>query len=89
MGYTVDYHEFNENIKQISNNDIDKTIEIANQYDIVFVVVGDNSMRYKWKQKTAGENTARTELNLAGKQLDLVMKLKDTGKNIIVLYVNG
>ena len=89
MGYTVDYHEFNENIKQISNNDIEKTIEIANQYDIVFVVVGDNSMRYKWKQKTAGENTARTELNLAGKQLDLVMKLKDTGKNIIVLYVNG
>ena len=89
MGYTVDYHEFNENIKQISNNDIDNTIEIANQYDIVFVVVGDNSMRYKWKQKTAGENTARTELNLAGKQLDLVMKLKDTGKNIIVLYVNG
>jgi len=89
MGYTVDYHEFNENIKQISNNDIDKTIEIANQYDIVFVVVGDNSMRYKWKQRTAGENKARTELNLAGKQLDLIMKLKDTGKNIIVLYVNG
>jgi len=89
MGYIVNYHEFNENIKKISNNDIDKTIEIANQYDIIFVVVGDNSMRYKWKQKTAGENTARTELNLAGKQLDLVKKLKDTGKNIIVLYVNG
>ncbi len=89
MGYIVDHHKFNENIKQISNNDINKTIEIANQYDIIFVVVGDNSMRYKPKQKTAGENTARTELNLAGKQLDLVKKLKDTGKNIIVLYVNG
>ncbi len=89
MGYIVDYHKFNENIKQISNNDINQTIEIANQYDIIVVVVGDNSMRYKSKQKTAGENTARTELNLAGKQLDLVMKLKDTGKNIIVLYVNG
>ena len=89
MGYIVDHFEFNENIKKISNDDIDKTIEVANQYDIIFVVVGDNSMRYKWKQKTAGENTARTELNLAGKQLDLVMKLKDTGKNIIVLYVNG
>ena len=46
-------------------------------------------MRYKWNQKTAGENTARAELNLAGKQLDLVMKLKETGKNIIVVYVNG
>ena len=69
--------------------DINRTIEIANQYDIVIVVVGDNSMRYKWSEKTAGENTARAELNLAGKQLDLVMRLKETGKNVIVIYVNG
>ena len=55
----------------------------------MIVVVGDNSMRYKWSQKTAGENTARAELNLAGRQLDLVMKLKETGKKIIVVYVNG
>ena len=89
MGYLVNYHNSNENIKKISNEDINKTIEIANQHDIVIVVVGDNSMRYKWNQKTAGENTARAELNLAGKQLDLVMKLKETGKNIIVVYVNG
>ena len=89
MGYEVDYHDSNEDIKQISNKDIDKTIEITNQYDIIFVVVGDNSMRYKWNQKTAGENTARSELNLAGKQLDLVKRLKATGKNVIVIYVNG
>jgi beta-glucosidase len=89
MGYIVDYHDSNENIKKISNNDIDKTIEIANQYDTVIVVVGDNSMRYRWNQKTAGENTARAELNLVGKQLDLVMKLKETENNIIVVYVNG
>ena len=89
MGYLVNYHNSNENIKKISNEDISKTIEVANQHDIIIVVVGDNSMRYKWNQKTAGENTARAELNLAGKQLDLVMKLKETGKNIIVVYVNG
>ena len=89
IGYIVDFHDSNENIKKISNDDISKTVEVAKQYDIVIVVVGDNSMRYKWSQKTAGENTARAELNLAGKQLDLVMKLKETGKKIIVLYVNG
>ncbi|MEC9159587.1 MAG: glycoside hydrolase family 3 N-terminal domain-containing protein [Bacteroidota bacterium] len=89
MGYIVGYHDSNENIKEISNNDINKTIKIANQYDLVIVVVGDNSMRYKWNQKTAGENTARAELNLAGKQLDLVKRLKETGKEIIVVYVNG
>ena len=89
IGYIVDYHDSNQNIKKISSNDIIKTIEIANQYDIVFVVVGDNSMRYKWSEKTAGENTARAELNLAGKQLDLVKRLKETGKNVIVIYANG
>jgi beta-glucosidase len=89
MGYLVDYHNSNENIKRISEKDLSKTIEIANEYDLVVVVVGDNSMRYKWNQKTAGENTARAELNLAGKQLELAMRLKESGKNIIVVYVNG
>lgn len=89
MGYLVDYHDSNENIKKISEKDITKTIEIANEYDLVVLVVGDNSMRYKWNQKTAGENTARAELNLAGKQLELAMRLKESGKKIIVVYVNG
>ena len=89
MGYVVHYHNSNENIKKISDDDIINTIEIASQYDIVIVVVGDNSMRYKWNQKTAGENTARADLNLAGKQLDLVRRLNQLEKDVIVVYVNG
>ncbi len=89
MGYLVDYHNSNENIKRISEKDIGKTIEIANEYDLIVLVVGDNSMRYKWNQKTAGENTARSELNLAGKQLELAKRLNESGKNIIVVYING
>ena len=89
MGYLVDYHDSNENIKRISDKDIDETIKIATEYDVVVLVVGDNSMRYKWNQKTAGENTARAELNLAGKQLELAIRLKESGKNVIVVYVNG
>ena len=89
MGYLVDYHDSNENIKRISEKDIDKTIEATKEYDLVVLVIGDNSMRYKWNQKTAGENTARAELDLAGKQLDLAMELKESGNNVIVVYVNG
>ena len=89
MGYLVDYHDSNENIKRISEKDINKTIEAAKEYDLVVLVIGDNSMRYKWNQKTAGENTARAELDLAGKQLDLAMELKESGNNVIVVYVNG
>jgi beta-glucosidase len=88
-GYDVLFHDSNENIRKISNKDIQNTVEASKDADFVIVVVGDNSMRYKWKDKTAGENMARAELNLAGKQLDLVRSLKETNDNVIVVYVNG
>jgi beta-glucosidase len=57
--------------------------------DYVIVVVGDNSMRYRWKDKTAGENMARAALDLPGKQLELVQAIEKTGTPVIVVLVNG
>ena len=88
-GYNVSLHNSGENIRKISDVNIKNTLEASKDADYVVVVVGDNSMRYKWKDKTAGENMDRAELNLAGKQLQLVMSLKEINKNIIVVYVNG
>ena len=88
-GYDVVFHDSNENIRKISNKDIQNTLKASKGMDYVVVVVGDNSMRYKWKDKTAGENMARADLNLAGKQLDLVRSLKEINNNVIVVYVNG
>ena len=36
-------------------------------------------MRYKWKDKTAGENMGRANLDLFGKQLELVQAIEKTG----------
>ena len=88
-GFEISYFNSGENIRKISSYDIQKTVEASKDVDYVIVVVGDNSMRYKWKDKTAGENMARTELNLAGKQLELVRSLKESNNNVIVVYVNG
>ena len=88
-GYNVSLHNSGENIRKISDINIQNTLEASKDADYVIVVVGDNSMRYKWKDKTAGENMDRAELNLAGKQLQLVKSLKEINKNIIVVYVNG
>jgi len=88
-GFKISYFNSGENIRKISSYDIQKTVEASKDFDYVIVVVGDNSMRYKWKDKTAGENMARTQLNLAGKQLDLVRSLKECNNNVIVVYVNG
>ena len=87
--FEVDFFDSNSNILDISDKDISSAAKIAKDYDYVFVVVGDNSLRHLKKKKTAGENMARADLNLAGKQLKLVKELYKFSKNLIVVYVNG
>ena len=88
-GYTVDLYDSGENIRKIQSSKIQEAAEKAKNADYAIVVVGDNSMRYKWKDKTAGENMARASLNLFGKQLDLVKAIKETGTPVIIVLVNG
>ena len=88
-GYHVDWHDSNQRIAKISSVEIQETVELAKVYDLVVLVVGDNSMRYEWKQRTAGENLARADINLAGRQLDLVTQLHATGIPVTVVYVSG
>lgn len=88
-GYAVSFFNSGENIRNIKNSKIKEASEKAKNADYAIVVVGDNSMRYKWKDKTAGENMARASLNLFGKQLDLVKAIRETGTPVIVVLVNG
>tara|TARA_B100001059_G_scaffold70760_1_gene67856 strand:+ start:96 stop:2456 length:2361 start_codon:yes stop_codon:yes gene_type:complete len=88
-GFEIDYFDSGENIRKISDNAIKDAVIKAKNADIIIAVVGDNSMRYKWKDKTAGENMGRSSLDLPGKQLDLVKALHETGKPVIVVLVNG
>ena len=88
-GYQIDFHDSNSDIRSISQSDIIKTVNKAKNYDQIIVVVGDNSQRILKSKRTAGENMGRANLNLAGKQLELVQKLKKINKNVIVIYVNG
>ena len=88
-GYQIDFYDSNSDIRSISQSDIIKTVNKAKNYDQIIVVVGDNSQRILKSKRTAGENMGRANLNLAGKQLELVQKLKKINKNVIVIYVNG
>lgn len=88
-GYNVNYYNSGENIRKITTEHIELTTAKAKEADITIVVVGDNSMRNKWKDKTAGENMARARLNLAGNQLKLVQSIKNTKTQLIVVLVNG
>ena len=88
-GYAVNFFNSGENIRNIKVSKIKEASEKAKNADYAIVVVGDNSMRYKWQDKTAGENMARASLNLFGKQLDLVKAIKKTGTPVIIVLVNG
>jgi len=88
-GFEVDFHDSNSDILNITTSDISSTVEVAQDYDYVFVVVGDNSLRHLKKKKTAGENMARANINLAGNQLNLVKSLNKLNNELIVIYVNG
>ena len=88
-GFQVDYYDSNSDILSISEEDISKTVDFARNYDFVFVVVGDNSLRHLKNKKTAGENMARSKLNLAGNQLKLIMRLNKLPNKTLVIYVNG
>ena len=92
--HKVDYYDSGIKIRNIQDSKIKATAEMSTNYDHVFVVVGDNSLRYTWEggksfQKTAGENKARSFLGLPGKQLDLVKSIYEKNKTLTVVYVSG
>ncbi|MCV5215832.1 glycoside hydrolase family 3 C-terminal domain-containing protein, partial [Escherichia coli] len=57
-------------------------IDEAVQSDVVIVAVGEND-------RTCGEFFDRTDLNLPGKQHDLIRAFHSTGKPIVLVLLNG
>lgn len=64
------------------NNDIDLAVATAKKADIAILAVGDS-------EDTCGENLDRADLNLPGRQLELVRKIYETGTPIILVLQNG
>ena len=88
-GYEVNFFDSGQNLRDIKTSDINRAAQMAGDADYAVVVVGENSLRYKWKQKTAGENMARADLKLPGRQLELVKEIYKTGTPILLVLVNG
>ena len=62
---------------------------LARKMDAAIVVVGENSMREEWMEKTCGENMDRSDINLPGLQEELVEEVYKAGIPVIVVLVNG
>jgi len=88
-GIRVYYYPVEERSKLISDQSISEAIKGAADADAVVLVLGENSFRHDWENKTTGENIDRSSLQLSGRQLELAMAVKETGKPLIIVLVNG
>jgi len=81
----------------ITEESIKTATEKAKLADAVVVVVGGNDSRSdpNWDLKfdrlnrSGGENIARSNIDMVGKQLELVQALCATGKPLVVVLING
>nr|WP_232731546.1 beta-glucosidase BglX [Tenacibaculum sp. SZ-18] len=68
--------------KTINDNDIEKAISIAKSADVVVMVLGEHGFQ-------SGEGRSRTELDLPGKQQELLEKVFAVNKNVVLVLNNG
>jgi len=82
-------YEFGWNLREMTNEQVEEAARQAAKNDLAIVVVGENSMRQHWAEKTCGENSDRYDLDLFGLQQKLVEEIYKTGTPVVVILVNG
>lgn len=85
----VNYIDIGWNLRALDDGKIEEAIQTASSSDLAIVVVGEDSFRQHWKEKTCGENRDRMDITLWGKQNYLVESIHKTGIPTIVILING
>lgn len=77
------------NIRKMTPDIINQAARKAKECDLAIVVVGEQSMREHWNDKTCGENADRSDIHLPGIQQELVEAIYHTGTPTVVVLING
>lgn len=64
------------------SDEIESTVKAAGNADVIIAVIGEHA-------KMSGEAHCRSDISLPGRQLQLLAKLRATGKPIIAVLING
>ncbi|MCG8581742.1 MAG: glycoside hydrolase family 3 C-terminal domain-containing protein [Bacteroidales bacterium] len=86
---TFDYLSVGNNPNDVTKTHVDEAKARASKSDLAIVVVGENSFRWDWNNKTCGENSGRADISLGGLQQELVEAIYASGTPTIVVLVNG
>lgn len=85
----INFVDVGWNLRSLDETKITEAIQTAKSSDLAIVVVGEDSFREHWKEKTCGENRDRMDITLWGRQSHLVESIQKTGVPTIVVLVNG
>jgi len=88
-GCAVSYFDCGNTVRTTTDAAIAGAVRAAAEADVIIVAVGDKTPRTDPTDRTAGENIDRSELDLTGRQLELVQQLAATGKPVVVVLGNG
>lgn len=62
---------------------------MARQADLNIVVAGEYMMRWRWTERTCGEDTDRDDIALVGLQQELIERVAASGKPTLLILING
>lgn len=83
------FHDVGWNIRKMDESRVKAATAAARKCDLAIVVVGEYSLREHWMDKTCGENTDRSDIDLPGLQQELVEAVYASGIPTVVVLVNG
>ena len=75
--------------RNMSQEKVDEAVEAARQSDLNIVCCGEYMMRYRWNDRTCGEDTDRDNLELVGLQQQLIDRIAATGRPMVLVVITG
>lgn len=75
--------------RNMSQSKVDEAVEKAKTCDLNIVCCGEYMMRFRWNERTSGEDSDRDNIDLVGLQNELIQRLVETGKPTIVIVISG
>ncbi len=88
-GVEFDFVDQGWNPMEMSASQIELAAKRARKADLNIVVAGEYMMRHRWTQRTGGEDTDRSDIDLPGLQNELIERVAASGRPTILVLVNG
>lgn len=86
---TFDFVDQGWDPRNMSQEKIDDAVNKAKNADLNIVVAGEYMMRFRWTDRTSGEDTDRSDFDLVGLQEQLIERIAASGKPTILVLISG